>query len=57
MQVDSTPPFTSIAQAMGQAAQAPPPPGADGDNDADGARPAGQASTPSGVGASVDVTV
>jgi hypothetical protein len=26
VQVDSTPPFTSVAQQMGQAAQAPPPP-------------------------------
>jgi hypothetical protein len=53
MQVDSTPPFTSIAQAMGQAAQAPPPPaGPDG-----GASPApAQAATPPGVGEAVDVT-
>jgi hypothetical protein len=33
MQVDSTPPFTSVAQAMGQTAQAPPPAASDGDAD------------------------
>jgi hypothetical protein len=54
MQVDSTPPFTSIAQAMGQAAQAPPPPSASADSD-DKSAPV-QAAAPKGVGEAVDVT-
>ena len=53
MQVDSTPPFTSIAQAMGQAAQAPPPASADGDDKSSAPVPS---ANPPGVGEAVDVT-
>ena len=53
MQVDSTPPFTSIAQAMGQADQAPPPAAASGDGDKSAPT---QPANPPGVGETVDVT-
>lgn len=56
MQVDSSPPFTSIAQAMGQTAQ-PQPAASDNDNDADNASQPAQPSTPSGVGGTLDLTV
>ena len=50
MQIDSTPPHTNVAQAMGEVAQAPPPPKP---SDVDTGV---KATTPDGVGDKVDVT-
>ncbi len=54
MQVDSSPPFTSVAQSMGQAVQPPPPPKSnDGDTDT---LASAKAATPNGVGGKVDIS-
>lgn len=50
MQVDSAPPFTSVAQQMGQAPAPPPKPAEHEDKPV-------KASTPHEVGKSVDVSV
>lgn len=55
MQVDSSAPFTSVAQAMGQTAQPATPVSSDSDGDSDGSPPA-SAANPPGVGSVVDLT-
>ncbi len=57
MQVDSAPPFTSVAQSMNQTA-APPRDATPGDDSgAAGSSSPVSAATPSGVGGAVDLTV